>query len=915
MKKTLLFLLLLFFQTLDAYAGSGDVNSDGILNVADIVEMTNYLLGRPSANFDQAAADVNNNGYIENSDVKMVRDLVLSGGNLSEKEKGLAITFDDGEMLFFPFSKELKMRHEATSLFISGDEIEDSEISFFQKEGYESRLYIKVSEWFVAQRESSVSDRINKETESHSQRQYAKGDVLVFNASGDSQWLGESQNLESFVVGYDNDGVGYYKLDFKNHLNENWTRSYKESDLNRIEWYNRLRNDVDESERQALVDFFNSTGGPNWRNNYGWGTDIPVEYWFGVGCYNSNGQYIPHVGCLEIAGANMVGVPSSLKALPYLYRINFSGNHLSGTLDFLNDCTSLTQVILDNNSFSGEYPEYPLSDLMNQIGDSHNLTFSNSGFSKEVPAWALNHSKFKEFWPEFCYYEVANHKFEEEFPNIVLPAPDFTLVDLDGTVHKSSEEYANHKLTILYDWSTWDETSPVINKKLIPAYNQYKDQGLNVIGLVGFENGPYYYRSGYDTPEKIDTYCQTNNVTWPNVSISSDNGQGGSNWVPVMDFGRRPVAMGNVIAINSNEEIVYQSMVYNTPNDIIPVIENMFGPIEGGTSYYTSTDYSQDGKVVKLQSATEVKSVDIVFIGEAFTDKDMASGGKYEQKMKSAMEQLFSMEPYTSLRNRFNVYTVKVVSPNAEFASDAIHAINEDNTNAFNYAKKALGDNPDRMLVCVIYNTDAQVGRSYCTMYVEDGSCVAYMMDTISPTLNHEFGGHGIAKLKDEYVELGYETTVLPDDAKAYLDEIWTYGAGANVDYHNNPSEVKWAHMISDPRYTNEVGIHEGAFTYGKGAYRPTLTSMMNDSQSPFNAPSREAIYKHVMRYSDPGWTFDFETFAVFDAPMRSSTRASSRQGTEVNSYCSPNHSCPPIIYKGSWRDVVKCEKLDYITK
>lgn len=37
-----------------------------------------------------------------------------------------------------------------------------------------------------------------------------------------------------------------------------------------------------------------------------------------------------------------------------------------------------------------------------------------------------------------------------------------------------------------------------------------------------------------------------------------------------------------------------------------------------------------------------------------------------------------------------------------------------------------------------------------------------------------------------------------------------------------------------------------------------------------FNAPSREAIYKKIMKLSEgPDWQYDYETFAVFDAPGR----------------------------------------------
>ena len=78
-----------------------------------------------------------------------------------------------------------------------------------------------------------------------------------------------------------------------------------------------------------------------------------------------------------------------------------------------------------------------------------------------------------------------------------------------------------------------------------------------------------------------------------------------------------------------------------------------------------------DGQTIQLQQATVGRGIDLVFLGEGFVDRDMGDGGLYEQKMREAMEQFFSIEPYKSFRNRFNVFLVKVVSPNAEFTADA----------------------------------------------------------------------------------------------------------------------------------------------------------------------------------------------------------------------------------------------------
>ena len=414
----------------------------------------------------------------------------------------------------------------------------------------------------------------------------------------------------------------------------------------------------------------------------------------------------------------------------------------------------------------------------------------------------------------------------------------------------------------------------------------YNDKSENV--------GRYIYDHGIKWPNIVDKYYHNTPWDYNNQKYNEKNNA----VIPMRLFGNVP----KIFAINNQGELVLESY-YHDYNEIIPLIEEMFGPIE--TSYYTSTDYSRDGEVIKLQTATEGNGIDIVFLGEAFVDKDMETGGKYEQKMREAMEQFFAVEPYTSLRNRFNVYTVKAVSPNAEFAEDAVHAINEEDSKAFDYAKKALGDNPNRMMVGVIYNSDYNVDRSYNKMYMDDGSFVSYIFGGISLIINHEMGGHGFAQLLDEYVDKGNETLSLPEENKLYLDEIWQkYGAGANVDWHSSTSDVKWAKFINDPRYADEkLGVFEGSYLYGYGAYRPTEKSLMRSDDEPFNAPSREAIYKNIMKYSESNWTYNFEDFVAFDKANSGTSRTNNnnqrRRHEATNLY---KHHKNSTIIIGDWR-------------
>ena len=57
----------------------GDVNMDGIVDVADIVALIDYVLGKNPEPFDATVADVNGDNGIDVADVIALIDLVLKG--------------------------------------------------------------------------------------------------------------------------------------------------------------------------------------------------------------------------------------------------------------------------------------------------------------------------------------------------------------------------------------------------------------------------------------------------------------------------------------------------------------------------------------------------------------------------------------------------------------------------------------------------------------------------------------------------------------------------------------------------------------------------------------------------------------------------------------------------------------------
>ena len=617
--------------------------------------------------------------------------------------------------------------------------------------------------------------------------------------------------------------------------------------------------------RQALIKFYKAMDGDHWTNNTNWCSSKPLDEWFGVSMSDRS-----HVWNLDLRNNNLKGslpaddvfMDMGPFASIYLSQNNISGkfpkawtknlslqylylfqNKITGELpDQLFYLPFIRSARIEDNDMTGPIPA-GVARLMNKNGE---LMISGNDFSGDVPEEILNHPRFNLIWND-----IIPQRGHLNLPTI--PGYRLSVEDTNGNKYETSDIYKNNFYTLTFNYFSAKSS---FTDKLKIAYDKYKQKGFEVLGMA-----PSDY-------ESINEYLHANNITWLNLDPESF----------LKDINAFYAFFNFINLIDQNGNIVFTSIMdetgkmedastYGTRDQMVfDVLAEKFGAVD--FTPYTSTDYSRDGEVLTLQKATLGKGVDIVFMGNGFVDKDMAPGGLYEQKMKQAMEQFFAYEPYTSLRKRFNVYAVKAVSPNNQMYGNSKMAINYD-TDAFNYAQKVKNLIPNRpMRVNIIYNS-FNAGRCFTTMY-DDGSYLAFMMSGVNRLLNHEGGGHGIGLLYDEYIE--HEGSTASQEVKNYYEQMWTqFGRGANIDMHADVTKTRWARLAADKRYAaEELGAYEGSGTYQYGIYRPTQNSMMRFNDIPFNAPSREAIYKIVMQESEgSNWKYDYEKFVAFDANGR----------------------------------------------
>ena len=294
-------------------------------------------------------------------------------------------------------------------------------------------------------------------------------------------------------------------------------------------------------------------------------------------------------------------------------------------------------------------------------------------------------------------------------------------------------------------------------------------------------------------------------------------------------------------------------------------------------------DIGNDGSYIAICKSLK-GSANLVVMGDGFVHNDLGKGGYYEECMNKAVEYFFSIEPYRSYQEYFNVYMVMAESEEGGVGDDNFFGgssakskfgttygdgteIKCDDEMVFEYARK-VKEIPENVpiTVLIVLNSNKYAGTAY--LYSDGNSIALCPMSTEEPPndfegiVHHEAGGHAFGFLCDEYV---YKNKEIPDDYKKDILEWQEKGFQMNLDFTDDLNKILWKDFIGIDKYA-PVGAYEGGYEYQYGIWRSEENSCMNNNIPYYNVQSRWCIVNRIMKLS--GIDFTIQDFIANDNPV-----------------------------------------------
>ncbi len=332
-------------------------------------------------------------------------------------------------------------------------------------------------------------------------------------------------------------------------------------------------------------------------------------------------------------------------------------------------------------------------------------------------------------------------------------------------------------------------------------------------------------------------------------------------------------------------------------------------------------DYEhEEDDYLQLQQATKGGGIDLFFCGDGYDAIDISSG-LYLEDMKQEMEYFFAVEPYSTYRDYFNVYTSFALSEDSgveymnHWRTTKFHTclgdgsttrLSADWAAAMDYCATTVppivNRSDSKVGVILLANSELyegitySIGDNFCAVVTKSAEPYPYDARGV---IQHEAGGHGIGWLADEYIyHVAFIQKCKCTDGCGHVAELeadHAFGFGLNLSLTGRYKEVPWSHLIFHKNYGDIVDIYEGGYFHSRGVYRSEYNSCMNNNVPYFSTWSRQLIVQRIMHLA--GETFDFDSFVAND--KRTMGRDFTGTGRSIDDMSAPaRHGNPPVFIK-----------------
>ncbi len=152
---------------------------------------------------------------------------------------------------------------------------------------------------------------------------------------------------------------------------------------------------INNQDSLALVDFYNSTNGANWKDNSNWLTAKPLNTWKGI-VLDSSGR----VSEINLYINNLTGkLPASIGNLTNLTTISLHINSIGGNIPpSIGRLTNLKELDLGENVFTGMIP-----DSLANLTKLNQLDLSINELTGSIPSWIGNFTNLQNLWLQYNY--------------------------------------------------------------------------------------------------------------------------------------------------------------------------------------------------------------------------------------------------------------------------------------------------------------------------------------------------------------------------------------------------------------------------------------------------------------------------------------------------------------------------------